>query len=63
MSGTQVVGVFLSGVLLVAAISLIVQPGSTFGTAVSAIGGAISAPLRAATGRAGGSPSGGAATR
>lgn len=48
MNGVQIIGAFLSGLILVAAVSLIVQPGSTFGSAVSALGNAVSTDIGAA---------------
>lgn len=48
MNAVQVVGAFLSGLILISAVSLLVAPGSTFGGAVDAIGKAISDDLGAA---------------
>lgn len=37
MNGVQIIGAFLAGLVALAALSLIVQPGSTFGGAVGAL--------------------------
>ena len=50
MNGVQIIGSFLSGLILIAAVSLIVAPGSTFGGAVSALGQAVSGDISAAKG-------------
>lgn len=48
MNALQVAGVFLSGLVAISALSLIVQPGSSFGGAISALGTAISTDISAA---------------
>lgn len=45
-----VVGAFLSGLVLIAALSLIVAPSSSFGAAVTALGNAVSNDIKAAKG-------------
>lgn len=50
MNAVTVIGGFLSGLILVAAVSLIVAPGSTFGTAVSSLGKAVADDINAAKG-------------
>ena len=50
MNGVQVVGAFLSGLVLLAAVSLIVAPGSTFGNAVGSLGKAVADDISAAKG-------------
>lgn len=48
MNGVQIIGAFLSGLILLSAISLIVAPDSTFGTAVGALAKGVSDDLSAA---------------
>jgi hypothetical protein len=43
-----VIGAFLSGLILIAALSLIVAPSSSFGAAVKALGQAVSDDISAA---------------
>lgn len=50
MNAVQVIGAFLSGLVLIAALSLIVAPGSTFGSAVGSLGKAVSDNISAAKG-------------
>jgi hypothetical protein len=48
MNGVQIVGAFLTGLIVISAISLIFAPGSTFGSGVSALGQAVSGDIAAA---------------
>jgi hypothetical protein len=48
MNAVQYIGAFLSGLILIAALSLIVKPGSSFGNAVSALGDAVAGDISAA---------------
>lgn len=48
MNGVQILGAFLSGLILISGVSLIVAPGSTFGTAVDALAKGVSDDLGAA---------------
>lgn len=50
MNAVQTIGVFLSGLIMIAALSLIVAPGSTFGNAVGSLGKAVSDDISAAKG-------------
>lgn len=50
MNALEIIGSFLSGLILIAAISLIVAPGSTFGNAVSSLGKAVGGSISAAKG-------------
>jgi hypothetical protein len=48
MTAVDIISAFLSGLILIAALSLIVAPGSSFGGAVSALGQAVSTDIGAA---------------
>lgn len=48
MNGVQIIGAFLSGLVLISALSLIVAPGSTFGSAVDALAKGVSSDISAA---------------
>ena len=48
MNFVEIVGAFLSGLIAVAALSLIVAPQSTFGTAINGLGLAVANDIKAA---------------